>query len=97
MPVFTIGVFLDEMRNFLEHRNGEVRIFRSNVLERVVLGPYNFHLHGLHHEEASEPWFSLPDIEARVLAHNPEIKVHGTYAAELVVYLRGPVTSVQGA
>lgn len=88
LPFVTFASLLGELRQFLEHRHGELMIYRASPIERFFFSPYNFHLHAIHHTFASEPWFKLPELEANAFAKVPEIRVCRSYVVELVRYLR---------
>ncbi|HEY2514409.1 MAG TPA: fatty acid desaturase [Polyangiaceae bacterium] len=88
-PLLTLRLVVDEVRQFLEHREGRLVVYHANPLERFALGAFNFHLHAVHHVFASEPWFCLGALESKALAKRPEIAQHGSYAVELFAYLRG--------
>ncbi len=90
-PVVTI------VREFLEHRRGAIIIYpRANVLERFLLGCFNFHLHGYHHAFASAPWFTLPDMDERARRRVKEMVTLESYFGELVAYARGRSPAFRG-
>jgi fatty acid desaturase len=88
-PALSLRLAVDELRQFLEHRGGRLIIYRAGPIGRFVLGPFNFHLHALHHALAAEPWFRLPAIEERARSKDPQIIELPGYVRELVAYLRG--------
>lgn len=89
LPAIGAHLVLDDLRQFLEHREGKLVIYRAGPIERFVYGPFNFHLHAFHHAIASEPWFCVPASEARARARAPHIVTLGSYTMEIVRYLRG--------
>lgn len=88
-PALGPHLVIDDMRQFLEHRDGGLVIYRAGPIERFLWGPFNFHLHAFHHAIASEPWFCVPSIEARARAKEPNIRTLPSYTLEIVRYLRG--------
>lgn len=87
-PAVSLRVALDETRQFLEHRDGTIAVYRAGPVERFFLGPFNFHLHGVHHAIASEPWFRLAAAEEAARA-KADILEKRSYARELVRFFRG--------
>jgi fatty acid desaturase len=88
-PLLTLRLVVDELRQFLEHRNGRLIVYHANPIERFALGAFNFHLHAVHHVFASEPWFCLGELEAKALEKRPDVVQARSYAAALFAYLRG--------
>jgi fatty acid desaturase len=89
LPAITLRVVIDDLRQFLEHREGRICIYRAGPVERFLLGPFNFHLHGFHHAVASEPWFCLPAIEERAREKLPDIVVLRSYTREIARFAAG--------
>ncbi|CAN5924112.1 hypothetical protein BH11MYX4_BH11MYX4_25530 [soil metagenome] len=89
LPAIGAHLVLDDLRQFLEHREGKLVIYRAGAIERFVYGPFNFHLHAFHHAIASEPWFCVPASEERARVKAPHIVTLGSYTVEIVRYLRG--------
>lgn len=89
LAIFPAWVML---REFLEHRNGALIVYRSNPIERFLLGCFNFHLHAYHHAFASAPWFTLPVMRERAHARVPEIVYLPSYFGELLAFARGRST-----
>ena len=89
LPAIGAHLVLDDLRQFLEHREGKLVVYRAGPIERFVYGPFNFHLHAFHHAYASEPWFCVPASEARARAKAPHIHTLDSYTLEIVRYLRG--------
>jgi fatty acid desaturase len=89
LPSIGAHLVLDDLRQFLEHREGQLVIYRAGPIERFVFGPFNFHLHAFHHAIASEPWFCVPSSEERARRKAPHIHTLGSYTVEIVRYLRG--------
>lgn len=89
LPAIGPHMVLDDLRQFLEHREGRLVIYRAGPIERFLFGPFNFHLHAFHHAIASEPWFCVPSIEERARAKAPGIHTLGSYTGEIIRYVRG--------
>jgi len=89
LPAISLHLVVDEMRQFLEHRNGRILVYEASPLGRFILGAFNFHLHAVHHVFASEPWFCLPALKERALGKRSDIVRLKGYFGELVAYLRG--------
>jgi fatty acid desaturase len=77
------------VREMLEHRRGAIIVYRAGMLERFLLGCFNFHLHAYHHAHASAAWFTLPIMKEKAHAKLDGIVYLDSYFAELVAYLRG--------
>jgi fatty acid desaturase len=88
-PVLTLRVVINDLRQFLEHRNGRLLVYNTYRLERFFFGPFNFHLHAYHHAYPQEPWFVLPSLGTAARRKCPDILDYGTYLGELAAYLRG--------
>ena len=88
-PVLTLRVLMNDLRQFLEHRNGRLLVYNTYPLERFFFGPFNFHLHAYHHAFPQEPWFVLPTLGEAARRKCPDIVDYGTYLGELAAYLGG--------
>ncbi|MEZ4260262.1 MAG: fatty acid desaturase [Polyangiaceae bacterium] len=86
VSIFRAWVSLREM---LEHRRGAIIVYRAGLIERFLLGCFNFHLHAYHHAHASAPWFTLPALKEKAHAKLDGIVYLDSYFAELYAYMRG--------
>ncbi len=88
-PTMTLVPLLLTLRQFLEHRNGDLIIYRSPWIERVLFAPGNFHLHAVHHTLPMVPWFEVPQATDEARRKNPQILEYASYVGEFADFLRG--------
>jgi fatty acid desaturase len=89
LPRFTVMEIVSQLRQFLEHRGGQLMLIRAGRLERFFLGSYNFHLHGIHHVFPQEPWYSLSTLEQRAVDKRPDMWERQSYVGVLRAFLSG--------
>jgi fatty acid desaturase len=92
MPAVTLGSATDFIRNWAEHRHGDLIIYRPSSLERLLFAPLNFNMHAVHHVFPAEPWFRLPALEQRARDDTPGIRECQSYLGEVFRYLKGADT-----
>ena len=69
-PGLFVGGFLNRIRNFLEHADPDPNAtpyitFKSNLIERLILSPFNFNFHAEHHIYPAIPYYNI--CKARIL------------------------------
>jgi fatty acid desaturase len=89
VPALSVFPAWATLREMLEHRRGALIVYRAGLVERFLLGSFNFHLHAYHHAHASAPWFTLPIMRAKAHSKVDDIVYLDSYFGELWAYLRG--------
>ncbi len=96
-PVYPMVFVPHKIRMFCEHalavspdEDADARrliTYTPGLVERLLVTPYNLHLHAEHHLWPFVPYYNLGRLRA-LLADRPEVTVRASYAGFIVAYFR---------